>query len=205
MRRKIILIATLTFISIFISCKLITGPNNNLPDTPPELSLPFESVGAIDHLGSIYGQIIDFGDRREPHQGIDIVGKADGTSVIAAAPGVVKSVIWDTENDNTFVSIQCSKNHLVIYLFEPAKEIFVKEGEEVERGQQIGTLSMRAGKTGQCCLHFGMKMLEGDVWICPVQYFSKTLIDQLCSIHNSSSPWYNPEYPDLCTCSHGKC
>jgi len=205
MLRVFVYINVILILGVIISCDLIFGPDYDFPDNLPELSLPFLNTDEIDHIGSIYGQLINFGDHWGPHNGVDIVGKMDGTSVVAASSGVVDKIIWDSEYDNTYVAIQGSKNHLVVYIFEPARDISVEEGEEVQRGQIIGTLSMREGKTGQCCLHFGVKLTSGDIWICPVQFFSQTLIDQLCSIYNPSSPWYDPAYPNLCTCGHGNC
>lgn len=107
----------------------------SLPDNAPSIRRGFHPV-PVDK------------DRRSPpteHLGIDILGAA-GTPVIAPAKGLVASSFFEPMYGNHVVIAhgEDEQGLQVHTRFLHLQKRWVKEGDAVERGQQIGTL----GRTG---------------------------------------------------------
>ncbi len=79
-----------------------------------------------------------------PHKGIDISAPL-GTPVVATAEGVVVSVGWQAEMGK---SIYLDHGHGFATMYGHLKNIMVKQGERVKKGQIIGTVGMTGNSTG---------------------------------------------------------
>lgn len=79
-----------------------------------------------------------------PHKGIDISAPL-GTPVMAAAEGVVVSAGWQAEMGK---SIYLDHGHGFATMYGHLKNIMVKPGERVKKGQIIGTVGMTGNSTG---------------------------------------------------------
>ncbi len=79
-----------------------------------------------------------------PHRGVDISAPI-GTPVVAAAEGVVVYAGWQAEMGR---SIYLDHGHGFATLYGHLKNIMVKPGEKVKKGQIIGTVGMTGNSTG---------------------------------------------------------
>lgn len=103
--------------------------------------------------------------RNRNHNGIDLGGRGkQGQELYTPYDGVVIRSSYDSKAGNAVVI-----NHgsgFVTYWFH-LKEIYVKNGQQVSRGQCIGTLGNTGRSTG-AHLHFGIK-IDGQ-WVDPSPY-----------------------------------
>jgi murein DD-endopeptidase MepM/ murein hydrolase activator NlpD len=96
-------------------------------------------------LTSPYGDRIDpFNGKKTFHRGIDFAGKA-GDSVIAVADGIVT---WVGKNSGygAVVEIEHGNGYLTRYAHN--KDVVVKVGERVDKGQQIALMGNTGRSTG---------------------------------------------------------
>jgi len=140
------------------------------------------------------------------HNGIDIEA-LEGTTFIASAPGIVSHVLdshdnWGPVKD---VLVRYNYEYTVVYTFEPLKDIFVEERDEVNTGDPIGTLGSRTvpGALISQTVHYGIK--KNEEWICPVPYFNPEVRKKLNKIRQDTLIKYNMEHilresPNLCLC-----
>jgi hypothetical protein len=96
-------------------------------------------------LTSRYGyRISPFTNRKQFHAGIDIAG-APGTPVVAPARG---KVVFSGKKGPLGNAVIIDHGYGVRTQYGHNKEVTVKRGEEVERGQQIATLGNSGRSTG---------------------------------------------------------
>lgn len=96
-------------------------------------------------LTSRYGQRISpFTGKRQFHAGIDIAG-AMGTEVVAPADG---TVVFAGQRGPLGNSVIIDHGHGVRTQYGHARELFVKRGDKVERGQRIAALGNTGRSTG---------------------------------------------------------
>ncbi len=84
------------------------------------------------------------------HKGIDIAGPI-GTPIVAAAPGVVTYAGWDDGGYGILVEIEHLDGSITRYAHN--NRILVREGQQVEQGQQISEMGSTGNSTGPH-LHF---------------------------------------------------
>ncbi len=104
-----------------------------------------------------------FTDRREFHVGIDIIGP-EGTGIIAPAAGVVIKKGYDQWLGN-FLVLQHGEEIKTIY--GHLKDIVVKEGVRVKRGDMIGTMG-NSGLSTSNHLHYAV--IKNDRAVNPMVY-----------------------------------
>lgn len=84
------------------------------------------------------------------HAGIDIAA-AIGTPIFAAASGVVTYAGWDDSGYGNLVEIKHPDGSITLYAHN--NRILVREGQQVEVGQQISEMGSTGNSTGPH-LHF---------------------------------------------------
>jgi murein DD-endopeptidase MepM/ murein hydrolase activator NlpD len=96
-------------------------------------------------LTSRYGyRISPFTNRKQFHAGIDIAG-TPGTAIVAPARGVI---VFAGENGPLGNSVIIDHGFGVRTQYGHNKQLFVKRGEQVERGQKIAALGSTGRSTG---------------------------------------------------------
>ncbi len=104
--------------------------------------------------GNFGGQRIMNGEKRNPHLGADIAA-LEGTEIKAASDGVVKLAGLDYFYSGNVVIIDHGFELFTIYAH--MKDLKVKPGQKIKKGQVIGTV----GKTGRATgahLHWGASL-----------------------------------------------
>jgi hypothetical protein len=191
------------------------------PNNPPGGEDGFDNGGRydstnLDYMGVIYTNRSDIlnwnGGYSEStncpwgaiHNGLDFAF-ANGSSVIAAAPGYVEEIlVTDTGPvDNVYmvhVSIRFNESIQVSYVFEPwttnesvvARVIAgfdIEVGDWVAKGDQIATF-LQIG--GGAHIHFGIYNGEAT---CPIPFFSEDAYTEIMAlVHSFHSDW-NLCYP----------
>ncbi len=117
----------------------IEGPNN-LQQLTTSFMWPTKGV-LTSGFGMRWGRM---------HKGIDIAAPV-GTPVMAAASGVVVYARWNSGGYGNLVDIQHPDGSLTRYAHN--HRILVREGEQVEQGQQISLMGSTGFSTGPHC-HF---------------------------------------------------
>lgn len=145
--------------------------------------------GSVDHSYR-YGSTQ--GGRRDPHHGVEFLN-GSGTSVLAAADGVVRVAGDDTETlygpypnfygnvviiehevpDDKLKKFRCAQG-AVFTLYAHLSEVLVVEGAFVSIGDEIGLVGMTGSATGSH-LHFEVRMGENtyesvrnpELWLIP--------------------------------------
>nr|WP_263013042.1 M23 family metallopeptidase [Ancylothrix sp. D3o] len=84
------------------------------------------------------------------HAGIDIAGPI-GTPIVAAGGGIVTFAGWDEGGYGNLVEIQHPDGSITRYAHN--NRILVREGQQVEGGQQIAEMGSTGNSTGPH-LHF---------------------------------------------------
>lgn len=84
------------------------------------------------------------------HKGIDIAGPI-GTPIVAAAPGVITYARWNDGGYGYLVEITHPDGSVTLYAHND--RILVREGQEVEQGQQVAEMGSTGFSTGPH-LHF---------------------------------------------------
>lgn len=125
--------------------KLLSAPSEGyFPQTP-------QSV--MGYIWPTYGIVTSgFGQRLSGkiHTGIDIAGPI-GTPIVAAASGVVVFAGWSTEGYGNLVTIRHPDGSLSLYGHND--RILVRQGQQVELGQQIAQMGTTGNSSGPH-LHF---------------------------------------------------
>lgn len=107
-----------------------------------------------------------FGYRESPvgrartrfHSGIDVANRR-GTAIVAAAPGVVRDVSFNSGYGRV---IEVDHGYGVSTLYAHCTSILVREGQVVEEGRLIATIGSTGWSTGPH-LHFEVRIHEEAV------------------------------------------
>ena len=112
---------------------------------------------------SLYGYRIHpiHGDRRF-HWGLDI-GQPQGVPLLAALDGVVIAVGYQADGYGNFVVIECADGNQVRYAH--CHEVFVTEGQPVERGDVIATVGTTGASTGP---HLHIEIVRNGRFLNPI-------------------------------------
>jgi murein DD-endopeptidase MepM/ murein hydrolase activator NlpD len=102
------------------------------------------------------------------HKGIDIAA-AVGTPIVAAAPGTVSYAQWNDGGYGNLVEITHADGSTTLYAHND--RLMVREGEEVEQGQQIAEMGSTGFSTGPH-LHFEVHA-RGQGAVNPVAYLPR--------------------------------
>ena len=124
-----------------------------------QLIIPVLNVSA-DQLENSYADERSGGE--ELHEAIDIMAP-EGTSVIAAAPGVIERLFRSDAGGNTIYLR--SNDRRMIYYYAHLREYApgLKEGQRIHRGQRIGTVGRTGNAHGQAPhLHFAILATDPD-------------------------------------------
>jgi len=122
-----------------------------------DLEAQFEYLETVPNIMPASGRITSkFGNRRDPftrkiqfHQGIDIANSS-GTSIKAAAKGTVIYAGYNGGYGRTII-IDHGNGYKTLYAHN--RELLVKKGEKVEKGQVIAKMGSSGRSTG-VHLHF---------------------------------------------------
>lgn len=118
------------------------------------------------------------------HHGIDLVGSKNGSSVtdtiLAHTEGLVIAVATGKKNDTGSTGLESYGNYVKIKhnngyrtLYAHMKEVYVRVGETVKKGQKIGYMG-NTGKSYGSHLHFEVRDTK-DVRIDPTPYLEADL------------------------------
>ncbi len=100
------------------------------------------------------------------HSGIDIPAPG-GTNILSAEEGVVTTVAWNEGGYGWYTIVYHGDGYSTLYAH--ARQILVKEGDKVKRGQVIALVGTTGGSTGNH-LHFEIR-LNGST-VDPLDYVS---------------------------------
>ena len=113
---------------------------------------------------STYGdRISPFTGRPQMHKGIDIANRV-GTSVVAPANGIV---VKAGANGGFGKSVVISHGYGIKTTYGHLSEVFVKTGQRVERGEDIGAMGNTGRSTGP---HLHYEVTYNDVSVNPSKY-----------------------------------
>jgi murein DD-endopeptidase MepM/ murein hydrolase activator NlpD len=119
-------------------------------DRPSRLTWPLRAADGGGRAGVIYSK---FGPRQgQPHDGIDI-SAPEGTTIVAAAPGVV---IYAGERSGYGSIVILRHAGKLLTLYAHASELLVKEGDTVAGGTPVARVG-RSGRTTGPHLHFEVR------------------------------------------------
>ena len=114
----------------------------------------------VGRISGVFGsQRVLNGIPKRPHYGIDVASPA-GTPVKAPAPGRVTLVHQDMFY--TGGTINLDHGHGLTSIFTHLSEIFVTEGQHVEKGSVIGSVGATGRATGPH-LHWGMNWFRARI------------------------------------------
>lgn len=97
------------------------------------------------------------------HAGIDIAGKK-GDGIFSAADGIIVQSGFDTDYGN-FVIVEHLHNLRTVYMHLDSIE--AKEGDEVVRGEKIGTMGSSGRSTGT---HLHFQIMQHEQAVSPLPY-----------------------------------
>jgi murein DD-endopeptidase MepM/ murein hydrolase activator NlpD len=121
-----------------------------------KMMLPTQQPVTAAHLGSHFGWRIDpFTGRSALHTGLDFQAEP-GTSIVAAAGGVVVTQEVHPAYGNM---VEIDHGNKLITRYAHASRVFVKQGDVIKRGQKIAAVGTTGRSTGPH-LHFEV-LVEG--------------------------------------------
>lgn len=92
------------------------------------------------------------------HTGLDFAAEA-GTPVVCCYDGTVESIVTGDELDGNTVTIKHSNGVMTVYSYIEVKE-GLKKGDEVKRGDQIGTVADSTGAEYLLAPHIHFEVIE---------------------------------------------
>jgi murein DD-endopeptidase MepM/ murein hydrolase activator NlpD len=146
--------------------KLVELEKSSLENAEDKLTKLKRRLLHTPSIWPTYGYVTDgFGWRRHPitkrrqwHEGYDIANYP-GTPVIATADGVIKVTKWWSTYGNT---IRIDHGFGIETRYAHLKNIYVRPGQEVKRGQKIGCIGSTGRVTGPH-LHYEVRVLNQAV------------------------------------------
>ncbi len=134
------------------------------PEQKPDIS-PIEK--------SEVNSVVKYGKRIHPvfkverfHEGVDLISK-EGTKIISTADGIVEKVHKSNKAYGNMITIK----HNAIYTTRYAhlKDIDVKQGQVITKGQKIGTVGNTGLSSGP---HLHYEIIKNGQKVDPLDYFS---------------------------------
>ncbi|WP_126453530.1 M23 family metallopeptidase [Sulfuriflexus mobilis] len=117
-------------------------------------------------ISSYYGMRNDpFSGKREHHDGVDLAGK-DGSAVIAVASGVVT---WSADRYGYGNLVEVNHGNGYVTRYGHNKEIVVKVGDKVEKGDELALMGSTGRSTGP---HVHFEVLYNGRSQDPVKYIN---------------------------------
>lgn len=95
------------------------------------------------------------------HYGIDISAPI-GTNICAAESGTVIISSYGTSGNGNYITIEHNGNYKTLYAH--CKDLFVKEGDTVEKGELIASVGSTGNSTGP---HLHFEIIENGINIDP--------------------------------------
>ncbi len=146
--------------------KLVELEKSSLENAEDKLTKLKRRLLHTPSIWPTYGYVTDgFGWRRHPitkrrqwHEGYDIANYP-GTPVIATADGVIKATKWWSTYGNT---VRIDHGFGIETRYAHLKNIYVRPGQEVKRGQKIGCIGSTGRVTGPH-LHYEVRVLNQAV------------------------------------------
>jgi murein DD-endopeptidase MepM/ murein hydrolase activator NlpD len=156
---------------------------------------PCINLDEIQRVGSVYGTPSGSADSSF-HKGIDIGGEVM-VPFISSSNGIVLMIAECRDNYtvNADVIIMYNSEFSLLYTFEPANSIIVKEYQYVKTGDTIGYLGEREIGYIDQCVHFGL--YKNGKFVCPVPYLREDFRNKLNEVYKSIEGRY-PE--NICNC-----
>ena len=139
----------------------LSAPDQYLPDSPARFNgyiWPAKGV-LTSGYGRRWGRM---------HKGIDIAAPV-GTPIMAAAPGEVVSAGWNSGGYGNLVKVKHPDGSLTLYAHN--NRVLVRQGQQVEQGQQIAEMGSTGFSTGPH-LHFEVHP-NGTSAANPIAYLPK--------------------------------
>jgi len=152
---KLIVIIGLGFFTLQSFNKLIEKPNIS----PINKSEIISSVKYGNRIHPIYKV-------EKIHEGIDLISK-EGTPIISTADGTIESVKNSNKGYGNMIVIK--HNDIYTTRYAHLKDINVKKGEQVKKGQTIGTVG-NTGTSTRAHLHY--EIIENGKKVDPFNFFS---------------------------------
>ena len=157
-----------TIDSLFISIvEALKDPNLVMPP----MSIPIDSLSYTQVGAGIGTKINPFYTTDARHNGVDLI-VAQGSPVLAAAPGIVSNVTNSRRGEGNSVTIKHKGGYYTRY--SHLREVKVGQGQSVKKGQKIGTAGM-SGNSYAPHLHYEVRR-------------DSTVLDPLSYIFASVSP-----------------
>jgi len=138
------------------------APSFNIPNLMP---VP-EHAGVSSNFGM---RIHPIYKKKRMHWGIDFP-VASGTPVRAAGKGIVQKVISEGKESSYGKHIQIGHDHIYSSLYAHLSNVFVTEGQMIEKGDTIG-LSGNTGITTGPHLHF--EVFKNGIHVNPLAFWHK--------------------------------
>lgn len=130
---------------------------------------PVETVTLIKSHEFGYDKTMDW---YRLHEAMDF-GAPAGTSVLAAVDGTVTSIVTDDMLDYAVIEIAHAGDIKTVYKFvDPAEGL--KVGQEVSRGQVIGTIAVASGRENADGDHLHFEVFKAGVNVDPDDYLHIT-------------------------------
>ncbi|WP_141430980.1 M23 family metallopeptidase [Bacillus sp. 03113] len=147
-----------------------------------EITMPVDNPDTVVYKKQFYDNdsdkkdqeaaLVFFNNAYHPNTGVDISNKDEKDfEVVAALSGTVTDVREDSVLGNV-IEIDHGKD--VVTIYQSVKDIQVKVGDEVKKGQALAT----AGKSlfnEEAGVHVHFEIRKGDVPVNPLEYFNKPL------------------------------
>ena len=123
-----------------------------------DIAKPYKNGVLTSRYGSRNGRM---------HRGVDI-GGSEGSPITAADSGKVVFAGWDDSGYGNMVKIDHGNGYMTLYAH--CKEVYVSEGDPVEKGDVISALGNTGRSTGPH-LHFEIVNTKDGSTVDPLDFF----------------------------------
>lgn len=159
---------------IAIALALAFSVGNNLEEvsgTPIEFDLPMSNARVVKDYSDSRLQHVEGTKKYAIHLSMDFAPVGEDKNVLSICDGIVTTVDTNSE-DGTVVTIEHSDGFVSMYA-SLDKDIHVKEGDHVRKGQKIGEASQSAGyEKGLMCDHMHFTLFKDGVEVDPNNYLN---------------------------------